>query len=81
MASQKVISATLRAFLDDRNLSEQTFGDLVGISERQVRRIIDGEVSRPHRNTRWGIARQLGEEPSTFWPPLPRKRQPGGSRA
>jgi hypothetical protein len=80
VASQKVISATLRAYLDDRNLSEDDFGDLVGISGRQVRRIIDRQVERPHRSTRWGIARQLGEDPSTFWPPMPGKRQPGGSR-
>lgn len=80
MTSRNVISATIRAYMDDRGLSDDEFGDLVGISGRQVRRILDNEVERPHLSTRWGIARQMGEDLSTFWPTMPRKRLPGGSR-
>ena len=64
--------------MGDRNLSYDQLGAKVGVSGMTIWRAIEGKPLS--RETRFLIARYLGEEPSTYWPPMPRKRQPGGSR-
>lgn len=78
MAYRNRVGSQLVAYLDDRNLSPEDLGAKLGLSGMTIRRAIDGH--QLSRDTRWRIARELGEEPSTFWPPMPRKRQVGGSR-
>jgi hypothetical protein len=53
-------------------------GDLIGTSAQTVYRVLWGQ--RVGRDSRWRLARLLGEDVWTLWPPMPRKRQPGGSR-
>lgn len=62
----------------DRNLRAETLGAKLGLSYRTIYRALDGKPLSD--DSKWRIARELGEDPSTLWPPMPRKRQPGGSR-
>jgi plasmid maintenance system antidote protein VapI len=78
MASRDLASVQLAATLLDKNLSPEDLGPLIGVSGMTVRRALDGKVLS--RDTKWRLARYLGEDPSTLWPPMPRKRQPGGPR-
>lgn len=86
MASSDLASVRLRRYLDDKNLTPEQFGALCGVSGMTIYRIAYPEVYRQpktgyERDTKWRVARELGEEPSSLWPPMPGKRQPGGSRA
>ena len=78
MASGNLASVQLRTYLLDRNLSPDALGAKLGLAGRTIYRALDGE--RLSRDTKWRLARELGEDPSTLWPPMPGKRQPGGSR-
>lgn len=78
MASRNLISVQLSTYLLDRNLSPESLGTKLGLSGRTIYRALDGE--RLSRDTKFRLARELGEDPSTLWPPMPGKRQPGGSR-
>lgn len=78
MASKNVVGHQLATELIDRNLNHEQLGAKIGVSGMTVRRAINGEPLS--RETKWLLARYLGEEPSTYWPPMPGKRQPGGSR-
>lgn len=79
MASKNLAGRQLDAYLLDRNLSPEQLGFKLGLSGMTVRRAIKGKPLA--RATKWVLARELGEDPSTLWPPMPGKRQPGGSRA
>ena len=86
MASSNLAALRLRRYLDDRNLTPEQFGELCGVSGMTIYRIAYPEVYKQpktgfERDTKWRVARELGEDPSTLWPPMPGKRQPGGSRA
>ena len=78
MASESVALVQLRTYMLDRNLRSDTLGAKLGLDGRTIRRALAGEHLSD--DTKWRIARELGEEPSTLWPPMPRKRQPGGPR-
>jgi transcriptional regulator with XRE-family HTH domain len=78
VASGNLASLQLRTYLDDRNLSPEQLGDKLGLSGRTIYNALHGH--RLSRDTRWRLARELGEDPSTLWPPMPGRRQPGGPR-
>jgi predicted transcriptional regulator len=78
MASTNRAAYELERYLDERNLSPEQLGLKVGLSHTTIYRVLWGQ--RPSRDTRWRLARELGEDLSTLWPPMPRKRQPGGTR-
>jgi plasmid maintenance system antidote protein VapI len=78
MASVDLASVQLRTYLLDRNLRPEQLGAKLGLAGRTIYRALDGEPLAA--DTKWRIARELGEDPSTLWPPMPRRRQPGGSR-
>lgn len=78
MASGNLASLQLRTYLLDRNLRPEHFGTQIGVTGRTVYRALHGQPLSD--DTKWRIARALGEEPSTLWPPMPGKRQVGGSR-
>lgn len=78
MASRDLASVQLDAVLLDKNLSPEDLGPLIGVSGMTIRRALAGETLS--RDTKWRLARYLGEDPSTLWPPMPGKRQPGGPR-
>lgn len=79
MASGNLAALQLRTYLLDRNLRPEHFGAQIGVTGRTIYRALDGK--RLSDDTKWRIARALGEDPSTLWPPMPGRRQPGGSRA
>lgn len=85
MASTDIAGLRIRRYLDDKNLTPEQFGDLCGVSGMTIYRIAYPDIYKQPRNgyrrdTKWKVARELGEEPSTLWPPMPRKRKPGGPR-
>jgi hypothetical protein len=78
VASANLASVQLRLQMLDRNLRPDSLGPMLGLSDRTIYNALH---DRPlSDDTKWRIARWLGEDPSTFWPPMPGKRQPGGSR-
>lgn len=65
-------------YLLDKGLSPEQFGPTIGIAGRTVYRVLHNEgVSRFTMNR---IARALNEDVDTIFPPMPRKRIPGGTR-
>lgn len=63
----------------DRNLSAESLALKLGLTHPTIYRALKDEPLS--RDTKWRLARELGEDPSTLWPPMPGRRQPGGSRA
>jgi plasmid maintenance system antidote protein VapI len=78
MASGNLASLQLRTYMLDKNLRADALGAKLGLSDKTIYRALDGEPLSD--DTKWRLARELGEDPSTLWPPMPRKRHPGGSR-
>lgn len=78
MASGNLASVQLRTYMLDRNLRAEHLGAKLGLSYRTIYRALDGKSLSD--DTKWRLARELGEDPSTLWPPMPGKRQPGGPR-
>lgn len=78
VASTNRVGLELQRYLLDRNLSPEQLGLKLGLSHMTIYRAMAG---RPlSRDTKWRLARELGEDPSTLWPPMPRKRIPGSGR-
>lgn len=80
MASRNRVGRRIEAHLEDHGLTPEQFGKKVGLSGMTIRRIIDpeqyGEPKRGHHiSTRFEIAKELREDPSTLWPPITRKRK------
>jgi hypothetical protein len=78
VASGNLASVQLQTYMLDRNLRPEHLGPKLGLSYRTIYRALHSEPLSD--DTKWRIARELGEDPSTLWPPMPGKRQPGGSR-
>lgn len=76
MASRNPVGKRIAAHLLDHGLTPEQFGDKVGLSGPTVRRMIDPDkyggppVRGHHISTKFAIARELREDPSTLWPPL-----------
>ncbi len=78
MASRNAVGKRIEAHLLDHGLTPEQFGEKVGLSGVTIRRIIDpatyGVLKRDHHiSTKFAIARELREDPSTLWPPITRK--------
>jgi hypothetical protein len=70
----------LEEYLLDHGMSPEDLGyKLVRPSGRTIRRVIENKNGF-HPYTMAEIARVLNEDLSTIFPPMPRKRIPGGSR-
>jgi plasmid maintenance system antidote protein VapI len=78
MARTSLASTQLAAYMLDKNLRPEALGAKLGLSHMTIRRAVEGKPLSD--DTKWRLARELGEEPSTLWPPMPGRRQPGGSR-
>jgi hypothetical protein len=82
VASKNLVGRALAAHLLDHNLTPEQLGAKVGLSGMTIRRIIDPDTYGPlvrdhHISTKFAIARELREDPSTLWPPIPLKRKVG----
>lgn len=80
MASRNLVGKRIESHLLDHGLTPEQFGDKVGLSGMTIRRIIDpvtyGPLVRGHHiATKFAIARELREDPSTLWPPITVRRR------
>lgn len=79
MASRNLAGVRLQAYLLDHGLTAEQLGEQIGLSGMTIRRVIDGYPCTIR--TKFVVARLLQEDPSTFWPPIPRKRKPAVARS
>ena len=73
MASRNLAGLQLSAYLLDHGLTAEQLGDKVGLSGMTLRRVMAGQPTSIR--TKFIVARILGEEPSTLWPPIPLRRK------
>lgn len=72
------VGPRLEEHLLDQGLSPEQLGAKLGIAGRTVYRALHDESLS--RFTKHVLAKELGREPWELWPPMPRKRIPGGQK-
>lgn len=78
VAARNPVGKRIAAHLLDFGLTPEQFGEKVGLSGMTVRRIMHPEIygqpkGERHISTKFAIARELREDPSTLWPPITRQ--------